>query len=200
MSSQSVWPRLPLEVRAADGADLATLYLHHRTALRRRARALLGNGDEAEDVLQEVFLAMVARPGLHRGEASVFTLLYQMVTHKALDRCRARARRQVWLERLRKGASETPGGQESIGSVEAAGDLRRMARAETPRVLTAALLHFVDGHTQGEVAQVLGVSRKTVVRMLGQLAVRARGAAHEGRRIKSASGFSPALRLRLHER
>jgi RNA polymerase sigma-70 factor (ECF subfamily) len=128
-------------------------------------------------VLQEVFLAMVASPGLHRGEASVFTLLYQMVTHKALDRCRARARRQDWLERLRRGApeAEAHGGQQTIGSVEAAGDLRRMARAEAPRVLTAALLHFVDGHTQGEVAQVLGVSRKTVVRMLGQLTVRARG-------------------------
>ncbi|MCY1018618.1 RNA polymerase sigma factor [Pyxidicoccus sp. MSG2] len=136
---------------------------------------MLGSRDEAEDVLQEVFLAMVASPGLHRGEASAFTLLYQMVTHKALDRCRSRARRQGWLERMRGGSeSGTPGSHVSIESVEAARDLQRMARSEAPRVLTAALLHFVDGHTQGEVAEVLGVSRRTVVRMLGQFAGRAR--------------------------
>jgi RNA polymerase sigma factor (sigma-70 family) len=162
---------------AASGADIATLYIHHGRALQQRARVLLSNQDEAEDVLQEVFLAMVASPGLHRGEASAFTLLYQMVTHKALDRCRAQARRQGWLERMRGGAPETEasGCQGTIESVEAARDLQRMALSEAPRVLTAALLHFVDGYTQGEVAQALGVSRKTVVRMLGQLAVRARG-------------------------
>lgn len=169
----------PAEARrgpAASGAYIEALYLHYGRALQQRARALLGNQDEAEDILQEVFLAMVASPGLHRGEASVFTLLYQMVTHKALDRCRARARRQGWLERLGGGApeAEADGSQRTIESVEAARDLRRVARSEAPQVLAAAMLHFVDGHTQGEVARVLGVSRKTVGRMLGQLTVRAR--------------------------
>ena len=168
-------PSEALRGPAASGADIATLYLHHGRALQQRARALLGSRDEAEDVLQEVFLAMVASPGLHRGEASAFTLLYQMVTHKALDRCRARVRRQGWFEQLRGGSEAGANGcRGSIESVDAVRDLQRMARSEAPRVLTAALLHFVDGHTQGEVAEVLGVSRKTVVRMLGQLAGRAR--------------------------
>jgi RNA polymerase sigma factor (sigma-70 family) len=172
----------PRRVPAVSGADLAALYLLHGQALRQRARALLGCADEAEDVLHEVFLAMVATPGLHRGEASVFTLLYQMVTYKALDRCRARTRRHGWLEHLRQNRDDAGAG--GIESVEACRDLHRMARSEAPSVLTAAVLHFVDGHTQGEVAEVLGVSRKTVVRMLGQLAVRARGCPapnHSGR-------------------
>ncbi|AKF86694.1 hypothetical protein MFUL124B02_31350 [Myxococcus fulvus 124B02] len=151
-------------------ADLSALYRHHGAALRQRARRLLGSPDEAEDVLQEVFLAMVATPGLHRGAASIFTLLYQMVTHKALDRCRARMRRQGLLEHL-KGSAEAHawGGHEAYVRVEAARDLRRLARRTAPRALIAARLHFVDGHTQGEVAEVLGVSRKTVVRLLGAL-------------------------------
>lgn len=161
-------------------ADVAALYVHHGRALRQRARALLGTRDEAEDVLHEVFLAMVARPEMHRGEASAFTLLYQMVTYKALDRCRARARRQVWLKHFGSAGTSTNGDCGCIRSVEAARDLRWMARAEAPRVLTAAFLHFVDGHTQGEVAKVLGVSRKTVVRMLGGLA------AHTGRKRRHA--------------
>ncbi|WP_220137951.1 sigma factor-like helix-turn-helix DNA-binding protein [Myxococcus llanfairpwllgwyngyllgogerychwyrndrobwllllantysiliogogogochensis] len=39
---------------------------------------------------------------------------------------------------------------------------------------TAARMHFVEGHTQGEVAEVLGVSRKTVVRLLKELSAQAR--------------------------
>ncbi|TQF09471.1 helix-turn-helix domain-containing protein [Myxococcus llanfairpwllgwyngyllgogerychwyrndrobwllllantysiliogogogochensis] len=35
-------------------------------------------------------------------------------------------------------------------------------------------MHFVEGHTQGEVAEVLGVSRKTVVRLLKELSAQAR--------------------------
>ncbi|MFP2930582.1 RNA polymerase sigma factor [Pyxidicoccus sp. 3LG] len=170
MSSPPVRPQPPAG-ECSLRLELSELYRRHGRALRQRARALLGGPDEAEDVLQEVFLAMVASPGLHRGEASVFTLLYQMVTHKALDRCRARARRQDRLTRL--GCDEAGAGG-GLGSIEAARDLQRMARSESPRALTAALLHFVEGHTQGEVAQVLGVSRKTVVRMLGQLSARVR--------------------------
>ncbi|NTX34324.1 RNA polymerase sigma factor [Myxococcus sp. CA051A] len=153
--------------------ELSELYLRHGRALRQRARALLGGVDESEDVLQDVFLAMLASPELHRGEASVFTLLSQMVTHKALDRYRARARRLVWHARLGSEARSDDGG-ESLQRVEAARDLRWMVRSTPAQVLTAARLHFVEGHTQGEVAEVLGVSRKTVVRLLKRLWVQAR--------------------------
>ncbi|MFY2562685.1 RNA polymerase sigma factor [Corallococcus terminator] len=153
--------------------ELSELYLRHGRALRQRARALLGGQDESEDVLQDVFLAMLASPGLHRGEASVFTLLYQMVTHKALDRYRARARRQVRHARL-EGEARSDDGGESLQGVEAARDLRWVVRSTPAQVLTAAQLHFVEGHTQGEVAVVLGVSRKTVVRMLQRLSAQAR--------------------------
>ncbi|WP_163783210.1 RNA polymerase sigma factor [Myxococcus vastator] len=153
------------------------LYRRHAKALRQRAWRLLGCQQEAEDVLQEVFLAMVSQPGLHRGEASVFTLLYRMVTHKALDRCRARARRHARLTGACLAAAQRipRGGRGSAESLDAAGDLMLMSRSEPPRVLTAALLHFVEGHTQGEVAVLMGVSRKTVVRMLGRLQAQVAG-------------------------
>ncbi|AEI63998.1 RNA polymerase, sigma-24 subunit, ECF subfamily protein [Corallococcus macrosporus] len=172
------WMPLSQECLARAGrAGLAVLYRRHAKALRHRAWRLLGCRHEAEDVLQEVFLAMVSQPGLHRGEASVFTLLYQMVTHKALDRCRARSRRHerlmgVWGA-LPQGVPR--GGRGSAESLDAAGDLQWMSRAEPPRTLMAALLHFAAGHTQGEVAALLGVSRKTVVRMLGRLQTQVAG-------------------------
>lgn len=158
----------------ARNCGLTVLYRRHRRALLQRARALLGSPEEAEDILQEVFLALVASPGLHRGEASVFTLLYQMVTYKALDQRRGRSRRRDRLASWGACAAEAEhtGHGGGIERVEAARELQWLTRSESPRALTVARLHFVDGRTQEEVAQVLGVSRKTVGRVLGGLTTR----------------------------
>lgn len=178
----------------ARNCGLTVLYRRHRRALLQRARALLGSPDEAEDILQEVFLALVASPGLHRGEASIFTLLYQMVTHKALDRLRGRSRRRDRLASWGACAAEAEraGHGGGIERVEAARELQWLTRSESARALTVARLHFVDGRTQEEVAQVLGVSRKTVGRVLGGLTTRGRAdvAAVRGSRRESmrASG------------
>lgn len=124
-------------------------------------------------MLQDVFLAFLTSPGLLRGEASAFTVLYQMATHKAVDRFRRRARRGAHLGSL--GPLEEDGAcRGGIGRIEAARDLQQLALAQPPRALTVALLHFVEGHTQEEVAEALGISRKTVGRILARLMDRAR--------------------------
>lgn len=58
--------------------------------------------------------------------------------------------------------------------MEAAQELALLAQGASPEVLTAALLHFVGGYTLEEVGEKLGVSGKTVRRMLERLRERAR--------------------------
>jgi predicted DNA-binding protein (UPF0251 family) len=99
-----------------------------------------------------------------------------MVTHKALDQRRGHSRRRERLASWGPSTAEAEraGHRGGIERVESARELQRLTRSESPRALTAARLHFVDGHTQEEVAQVLGVSRKTVGRVLGGLTTRGR--------------------------
>ena len=58
--------------------------------------------------------------------------------------------------------------------MEALHDLALLTRDEEPQTLTAAFLYFAEHHTQEEIAEVLGVSRKTTSKMLRQFTERAR--------------------------
>lgn len=170
-------------MRAGTEAEhLAELYRRFGPAVHRRAKSLLGDPEEALDVTQDTFLAYLRNRASLRGEASPFTVLYQIATHKALDRLRSRAR---WSGRLGPLQLEDEEGAErpveaatahggGLERVEAMQDLALLTHGESPEALTAALLYFVEGHTVEEVGQVLDMTRKTAAKLLHQFTERAR--------------------------
>ncbi len=151
------------------------------THLTLKVVALTGDPEEATDITQDAFLNFMKLREL-RGDASPFTLLYQIVTHRAVDRLRWRAR---WTGRLSLHEGEEPDTPErrlnwaaldkgGLGQVEAAQDLALLTQGEEPQVLTAAFLYFVEGHSAEQVGQVLKLPRKAVEKMLKQFVKRAR--------------------------
>jgi RNA polymerase sigma-70 factor (ECF subfamily) len=54
---------------------------------------VLGNEAEAEDVTQDVFLALYEKASTFRGDAVLFTWLYRLTVNAALGRLRRRKRR-----------------------------------------------------------------------------------------------------------
>jgi RNA polymerase sigma-70 factor (ECF subfamily) len=162
--------------------QLAELYRRYGPALYRRALALTRDPEEAIDILQDAFLGFMKMRESLRGEASPFTLLYQIVTHRAVDRLRKRSR---WTGRLTLRESEEPEDLErrmdaamaherEVGRVEAAQNLALLTQGEEPQVLTAAFLYFVEEHSAEQVGQVLNLSRQAVAKMLEQFLKRAR--------------------------
>jgi RNA polymerase sigma-70 factor, ECF subfamily len=80
-------------VVAGDAAAFELVMRRHNRRLFRLARATLRDDAEAEDALQEAYLAAHrALPGF-RGDASLATWLSRLVTNECLDRLRKRARR-----------------------------------------------------------------------------------------------------------
>src|SRR5215475_12227092 len=73
-----------------DRAELELLYTRSGAAVERRCRALLGDGEEARDMVQEVFLRAVRHADEFRGEASPTTWLYRITTNLCLNRLRDR--------------------------------------------------------------------------------------------------------------
>lgn len=71
-----------------EGAHLTELYQRFSPAVYRRALAVLQDKEEAHDVKQDTFLDYMKNEASLRGEASAFTVLYQMATFKAVDRLR----------------------------------------------------------------------------------------------------------------
>jgi RNA polymerase sigma-70 factor (ECF subfamily) len=165
----------------AEAAELTELYRRFGPAVHRRALSITRDVEEALDVTQDTFMAYMNVRASLRGEASPFTVLYQIATHRAVDRLRRRAR---WSGSLgldvedeegaaqrREAATAHEGG---MARVEALQDLAVLTHGEKPRVLTAAVLYFVEGYTEAEVGRVLDLERHTVSKLLRQFAERAR--------------------------
>ena len=135
--------------------DIEALYQKYGPMVLRRCRQMLRDEDEALDVMQDVFVALLKRQD--RLEATYpSSLLYRIATNLCLNRIRDNKRRP-----------ETPG--EAV--LYQIADLERIApRVEARSLLetlfgrhkestrTIAVLHFVDGYTLEEVAREVGMS------------------------------------------
>ena len=124
---------------------------------------MLGNTADAEDLLQEIFLAAHRKLGSFRGESALGTWLYRLATNQILDYVRSRAGRAGQLTDglddtsvLADGLSHRLGDQ-AISRI----DLER-ALAFLPEGCRAAfVLHDVEGLEHSEVADVLGIAEGT---------------------------------------
>ncbi|WP_331301638.1 sigma-70 family RNA polymerase sigma factor [Methylobacterium oryzae] len=138
----------------------------HRAAYLAGARRILGCPAQAEDVVQDVLLRLIADPPPPAETAIQAAYVGRMVRNLALDR----ARRQGFERRLFTGLDAAPDPADpGTGTPEAAAASRESLRqvqaavAELPEpVRTAFRLHRVEGVPQIEIAARLGVSRALV--------------------------------------
>lgn len=165
-----VWPQDGLLRRAADGdgAALAALYDAHHGGLRRFARGLLGEAQAAEDLVQEVFVALPGLLGRYRGEGALGSFLMGIAARRASRHVRAARRRRAAMARL---AAEVP--PDEPGEVAATPE-DAAARAQLRAALTGALdrlpmrqrlafvLCVVEERSSEEAAAILGVPAATV--------------------------------------
>lgn len=73
--------------------DIGVLYRRHAAAVFRRACQLLKHEDEAYEVVQDLFLLLIERPGLVQEMTSMTAWLYGATTHSCLNRLRNRKTR-----------------------------------------------------------------------------------------------------------
>jgi RNA polymerase sigma factor (sigma-70 family) len=152
--------------------SLEALYVSHGPAVLRRARQLLGDEAEAQEVLHDVFTSLLQDPGQFAGLSSPMTFLYRMTTNAALGRLRQRRTRERLLAESHAGREEP-----SHPSPEALVELRARLLSLPDELARVAIYYHMDGMTQDEVAAVLGCSRQWVGKLLQQLE------SHELRRL-----------------
>lgn len=106
------------------------------------------------------------------------TYIYRVTTNVCLNLLRSRGLRDVATSE--PSPQREPG--EEPGDVEARNLLRALSRVLDERALQIATLHFMDSLTQEEIVEVVGLSRKTVGKVLEQVRTQARELAHEPQR------------------
>lgn len=143
-----------------------------RRKLIRSAQRIIGNQEEAEDVVQEAALKALLNLHRFRSDAQIYTWLYSIVTNSAIDRLRSpQRRRSVSLETELQSAN--PFLIHSRDSVQtnpeqlcAEGELHTILRGEIeqlrPMYRSAIELCDIDERSYEDVAKLLGISISTV--------------------------------------
>ena len=152
----------------ADEGRATDLYRRYGPAIYARCYRLLGNDAAAEDATQETFLRVYKNLAKAPDDATAKLWVYRIATNYCLDVLRVRART------LPPSLELFPSGRR-VEDLLADRDLAERIIADAPaRLRSAAFLHYVDGLDQGQVADALGVSRRTVGSWIAAFLQRAR--------------------------
>ena len=167
-------------------SEIAALYEQYGPALYRRALGLLGHDEDAHEVVQETFFQFWRARSRFRRESSPFTFLYRITTNLSIDRLRRR-----------KTAGHTLSLEEGIhsGAVEGSTESKVLAASQLAHVLDGleddlvmvAVMAFVDGMTQDEISESIGVSRRTILKRLKKVRAYAVGRGAELERMEAAN-------------
>lgn len=77
-------------VQAGDGDAYMELVGEYRIRLYRKACSLIGDAEDAEDVLQDALVTAYKALGKFRGESGIYTWLYRITVNKCRDFLRSR--------------------------------------------------------------------------------------------------------------
>jgi RNA polymerase sigma-70 factor, ECF subfamily len=164
---------LAARVLAGDSAAFELVMRRHNRRLFRVARSMLRDSAEAEDALQDAYLAAFQAMGKYRGEASLATWLSRVVVNQCLGRMRRQARRDNIMPMVSMDSADE---QEHAAMPSEKFDApdQAFARAELRAVLerkldelpeafrTVFMLRCVEELSVEETAHILNIPEATV--------------------------------------
>jgi RNA polymerase sigma-70 factor (ECF subfamily) len=178
--------RLAARCRAGDRDACEELYRRHAPRVLGLARRMVGPSEDAEDAVQDVFLAVFRKLDSFRGESSLGTWLYRLAMNVCLDRLRSRGTRESKVtdafdaDDASNVGPPQPAGRLSPG---AAIDLERAIAALPEAARAAFLLHDVEGFDHQEVGAILGIAEGTSKSQVHKARLRIRAFLHQPRAV-----------------
>ncbi|MEO5800033.1 MAG: RNA polymerase sigma factor [Gemmatimonadales bacterium] len=175
------WTERGLVAAAALGDEVAVRHLvqEHEGAIATTVTAMLGAGDDAEDVGQETFVRFLRSLPNYRGDAAVRTYLTRIAINLSLDVLARRRRRLGWLRLGTSGDRDEPTvaaiGPEEIDREDRRRQIRIAVAALDPNHRAVVVLRILEERSTRETAELLGVPEGTVMsrlkRALARLAI-----------------------------
>ena len=141
--------------------EIAELFERYGPIVYRRALSILRNPHEAEEAAQEVFIRALKSKEGFVGRSKISTWLYSITTNYCLNQIRNESRRrELWQEH--GPASQQPGSPLPDDGLV----LQKLLSEADEQEARAAVYVYIDGMSQQEVSEILGVSRRTVGNLL----------------------------------
>lgn len=163
---------LAARVAMGDGAAFELLMRRHNRRLYRIARSVLRNAADAEDALQESYLAAFRAIGAFRGDASLATWLSKLVLNHCLARKRKAQRRDNIVAIVPDDFEE--GASAAMAAIDIDTPDRALVRSELRELLeskveqlpeafrTVFMMRCVEELTVEETADLLAIPEATV--------------------------------------
>jgi RNA polymerase sigma-70 factor (ECF subfamily) len=152
-------------VGTGDEGAIEALYERYGGSCYRLARRILDDAQLAEDVVQQVFLALWQGTGYDPRRGAVSTWLLSMTHHKAVDSVRRegnRRRRTASDQALLEQAAAGPGPEDEAWARWRAERTREALRTLPAEQREVLLLAYYGGYTQREIADMTGLPLGTV--------------------------------------
>lgn len=146
------------------------IYLSRRNEIERFLTSRLGSRDEAEDVLQELFLKL-SRTDPSQKVQNPAAYLFRMALNLARDhrreRSRARARDSDWVAARyvmagTEPVADIPSAESGYHAKQRLAAIREAIDELSPQCRRVFLLHKFEGLSHEDVARQVGISRSTV--------------------------------------
>ncbi len=157
--------------------EVEILFREHHDQVFRAAYRVTGNVVDAEDVLQTVFLRLVRRTEKLDLSPSPGSYLHRAAVNASLDLLRSRTRsRSVSIEEVAPGATESsePNPETQYVDRELQNQIRRSIATLGPKAAEIVVLKYFEGHSNLEIAKMLGTSQMVIGVLLHRARTRLR--------------------------
>lgn len=171
-------------LRAGDRAEFARLVEAYSGTIYRLALKMLGNTQDAEDILQETFIKAFRHLDSFDGRSSLSTWLYRIATNEALMQLRRRRPDLLSIEEPVETEDEEQDPleivdwccipEEELMSAEGREVLDRAVDKLPHNLRVAFLLRDIEGLSTQETAEVLNLSETAVKTRLSRARLRLR--------------------------
>ena len=162
---------------AGDGTAFEKLYQTHRSRVYSLCLRMMGNGADAEDLTQEVFIQLYRKIGSFRGESAFTTWLHRLTVNQVLMHFRKRGIRLEGttedgdMRDVVQQGTERPGATPVIDQVA----LEQAIAKLPPGYRAVFVLHDVEGFEHEEISRLLHCSVGTSKSQLHKARMKLRG-------------------------
>jgi RNA polymerase sigma factor (sigma-70 family) len=156
--------------RGLSAAEVSDVYRRYGALLSRRCRLLLRDPAQADDAVQELLSVLMRRGEALRDADSPYRWLCRAADRTCLDLLRRGKRLRMAVDIDELDSVGVAPGMDPEARCAVIESLERLDDAEQ----SLAIMLFIDGMSQGEAAEELGVSRVTVNKRAQEIRTRLR--------------------------
>jgi RNA polymerase sigma-70 factor (ECF subfamily) len=146
---------------------MGVLYERFRERVYNVALRVVGDGEEASDVLQDVFLVLFRKIHRFREHALFASWVYRITVNVSLDHLRRRRRApmpatgETLLDRPNE-TGDMSGPERRVAGRDLERHVREALRHLSPRLRIVIVLRYLEGLAYGDIAEILECSIGTV--------------------------------------